>query len=113
MSVYNTTPNGSRGGIWQGGGGATVDEAGNFYFVTGNGNGSNDFNATGATFSQATNNFAMSVLKFVPSNGAPQLVDFFAPFNQAALTASDWDLGSGGALVLPDSAGSLAHPHLL
>jgi hypothetical protein len=113
LGVYNTTPNGLRGGIWQGGGGATVDEAGNLYFVTGNGLESNDFNATGATFSQATNNFAMSVLKFAPSNGVPVLVDFFTPFNQAALTAADFDLGSGAALVLPDSAGSRAHPHLL
>ena len=113
LSVYNTTPNGMRGGIWQGGGGATVDEAGNFYFVTGNGYASNDFNATGATFSQASNNFAMSVLKFAPSTGIQQLVDFFTPYNQAALTAQDLDLGSGAALVLPDSAGSSAHPHLL
>jgi hypothetical protein len=113
LSVYNTTPNGLRGGIWQGGGGLTVDESGNFYFATGNGYTSNDFNATGATFSQANNNFAMSVLKFTPSNGVPRLVDFFSPFNQAALTAKDLDLGSGAALVLPDSAGSSAHPHLL
>ncbi|HZV36376.1 MAG TPA: PA14 domain-containing protein [Verrucomicrobiae bacterium] len=112
LSVYNTTPNGLRGGIWQGGGGATVDPQGNFYYITGNGNGSTDFNATGSTFS-TTNNFAMSVLKFVPSNGVPVLTDFFTPYNQASLTSADSDLGSGAALVLPDSAGSAAHPHLL
>ena len=113
LSVYNTTPNGMRGGIWQGGGGATVDEAGNFYFLTGNGNSATDFNATNAAFSQATNNFAMSALKFTPSNGVPVLVDFFTPHDQASLTSTDQDSGSGAALVLPDSAGSTNHPHLL
>jgi uncharacterized repeat protein (TIGR03806 family) len=113
LSVYNTTPNGLRGGLWQGGGGATVDEAGNFYFLTGNGSVATDFNATNATFSQATNNFAMSALKFTPTNDVPTLVDFFTPHDQAASTASDGDLGAGGALVLPDSAGSTNHPHLL
>jgi hypothetical protein len=29
------------------------------------------------------------------------------------LNANDWDLGSGAPVVLPDSMGSAAHPHLL
>ena len=39
--------------------------------------------------------------------------DFFTPFNQDALNQVDADLGSGGIVLLPDSAGSPAHPHLL
>ncbi|MDB6110921.1 MAG: hypothetical protein JWR69_2671 [Pedosphaera sp.] len=109
LSVYNTTPNGGLGGFWQGGGGATVDAAGNFYFITGNGS----FNATGATFSQATNSFSMSVLKFAPTNGILTLVDYFSPHDQAALSGGDADFGSGAAIVLPDSVGSAAHPRLL
>ena len=35
--------------------------------------------------------------------------DFFAPFNNAALDSANHDLGSGGALLLPDQPG--AHPH--
>jgi len=109
VSVYNTTPNGGYGGFWQGGGGPTVDSAGYFYLVTGNGS----FDAVGPTFNQATNAFGSSVIKFAVSNGVPAIVDYFTPFNQAALSGFDQDLGSGAALVLPDSAGSAAHPHLL
>ena len=109
LSVFNSTPNGGLGGFWQGGGGATVDKNGYFYWETGNG----DFNATGATFAGGTNNFAMSVLKFALTNGVISLVDYFSPFDEAALSGGDADLGSGAALALPDSAGSAAHPHLL
>lgn len=108
LSVFNSTPNGGLGGFWQGGGGATVDENGYFYWMTGNGS----FNATGATFG-STNNFAMSVLKFAMTNGAISLVDYFSPFDEAALSGADADLGSGAPLVLPPSVGSASHPRLL
>ncbi|HTI68656.1 MAG TPA: chitobiase/beta-hexosaminidase C-terminal domain-containing protein [Candidatus Limnocylindria bacterium] len=109
LSVYNSTPNGGLGGFWQGGGGATVDDAGNLYLETGNGS----FNATGSTFDQAKNSFAMSVMKFSTTNGVLKLQDFFSPHDEASLSDADIDLGSGASIVLPDSVGSTAHPHLL
>ena len=109
LSVYCSTPNGGLGGFWQGGGGATVDSAGNLYYETGNGS----FDATGATFDQTRNSFAMSVLKFSPTNGILTLTDFFSPHDEGPLSDADSDLGSGASLVLPDSAGTPAHPHLL
>jgi len=33
--------------------------------------------------------------------------------NNQTLSDNDQDLGSGGVVILPDSAGSAAHPHLL
>ena len=39
--------------------------------------------------------------------------DYFSPSNQATLAVDDRDLGSGGVLLLPDSVGSAAHPHLM
>ncbi len=109
LSVFCSTPNGGLGGFWQGGGGATVDSAGNLYYETGNGS----FDATGSTFDQARNSFAMSVLKFSPTNGILTLTDFFSPHDEGPLSDADSDLGSGASLVLPDSAGTPAHPHLL
>lgn len=107
-SVYNSTPYGGLGGFWQGGGGAAVDSDGFLYLETGNGT----FDAVGKSFSQASNNFAMAILKFSVTNGI-KLVDYFAPSNAVALSGADQDLGASGPTVLPDSAGNAAHQHLL
>src|ERR1019366_8087392 len=41
------------------------------------------------------------------------VADYFTPNDQATLAANDTDLGSCGPLLLPDSVGSVAHPHLI
>ena len=41
------------------------------------------------------------------------VVDYFTPFNQLYLDQADIDLGSSGAVLLPDLAGSLPHQRLL
>jgi uncharacterized repeat protein (TIGR03806 family) len=41
------------------------------------------------------------------------MVDYFAPSNAVSLSDYDYDLGSSAPLILPDSAGSVAHPHLV
>ena len=105
-SIFNSTPNGGLGGFWDGGGGPSVDAQGNIYFQTGNG----DFNG-GLTISP-TGNYAMSLLKFTTTNGLA-MVDYFAPNNAVALSGGDQDLGSAAPIILPDSAGSTAHPHLV
>jgi len=107
VGVFNSTPNGSKGGFWHAGGGAAVDADGFLYLQTGNG----DFNAVGASY-DSTTSLSMSILKFATSNGL-QLVDYFAPSNAVSLSDGDQDLGSSGPIVLPDSAGSAAHPHLV
>jgi hypothetical protein len=106
VGVYNATPNGGLGGFWDGGGGPSVDAQGNLYFQTGNGTFDGGANIT------TTNNYAMSLLKLATTNGIT-LVDYFAPSNAVALSGSDQDLGSSAPIILPDSAGSAAHPHLV
>ena len=105
-SVFNTTPNGSAGGFWDGGGGPSVDAAGNLYLQSGNGT----FDG-GATITAASD-YAMSLLKFSTSNGLA-LADYFAPNNAVALSDGDQDLGASAPIILPDAVGSAAHPHLV
>jgi outer membrane protein assembly factor BamB len=101
--LFNTTPDGGLGGIWMSGTGPAADADGNIYVITGNG-----------TFDTAAprTNYGDSFIKLNPASGL-SVADFFTPANQSDLNEGDLDLGSGGAIVLPDSAGSEAHPHLL
>jgi len=99
VSVWNTTPAGGAGAIWASGAAPAVDGSGKLYFSTGNG-----------SFDGATC-FGCSVVKLSTASGL-SLADFFAPFNQSMLTSADNDFGSSGVVLLPDVAGTPAHPHL-
>jgi hypothetical protein len=102
IAVFNATPNGSQGAIWQTGDAPAVDSGNNLYVMTGNG--TFDANTGGV-------NFGDSFLKLTKSGSSLGLSDYFTPFDQANLNSSDQDVGSGGPLVLPDQPGT--HPHLL
>lgn len=102
-SVFNVTADGQEGGIWMGGTAPSVDDSGNMYLTTGNG--TFDLNNKG-------HNMSNSFIKLSTRNGLHP-VDTFTPFNASCLDGRDEDLGSAGVLVLPDQAGSGAHPHLL
>ncbi len=129
-AVWCTTPNGGLGGVWMGGNLITTDGTGALYFSTGNGTFGlynagrdpipSDFDAAGFPLSR---NFGDSVVKLVPdgttaSNPNPNgwglaVTDYFCPVDERDLDTGDLDLGSGGVVILPDSAGSAAHPKLL
>ena len=102
VSAYNTSPNGGLSGIWMSGAAPAVDTDGSLFFITGNGTFSAD---------QGGSDFGETFLKLAPSSLA--LSDYFTDGAQDALTSADADLGSGGLMLLPDEAGSSAHPHLL
>ncbi|MEV5510639.1 hypothetical protein [Streptomyces orinoci] len=85
--VFVTTPGTGQGGIWQAGQGLAVDEAGALYCVTGNGG----FRPDGSELGDC-------VVKLRPGLTP---ADWFAPFNNARLDATDADLGSAGPLLLP------------
>lgn len=104
--VYNVTPNGNQGwgAIWSSGDGPAADTNGNLYFETSNG----DFDGP------VSQDYGDCFVKLsVGSGGALAVTDYFAPFDQASLSSSDADMGSVGLILLPDSFGSGAHPHLV
>lgn len=128
--VLNATPNGSDGAFWMSGGKFSSDGQGNLYAMTGNGTFDGD-NSTGtvtglnAARFPVNGDFGDSFLKIAvdtvhnsPSNQnvngwGLQVNDYFTPFNQSFLNSHDRDLGSGAPLLLPDTVGDAAHPHLL
>lgn len=105
--------NAGEGGIWMSGGGLCVDPTNNNTLLFEVGNGTYG-NATGG-FTNPTE-FADSFVKISASsfpNGTTPPLDWFTPYNQAALQTSDADLGAGAPLLFPDSVGSSTHPHLM
>jgi len=97
--VFNSTPNGSDGGIWQSGCPPAADASGNLYVISGNG--TFDANTGGVDFGDS----------FLKLSSAGQVLDYFTPYDQSFLAAHDLDLGSGGSLLLPDQPTS--PPHLM
>lgn len=101
-TVFNTTPNAAAGGIWQGGAGPAADAGGNIFVVTSNG--TFDANLGGIDFGD-------SFLRLSTTSGGLAEADYFSPYNQGIMSSENLDLGSGGALILPDQPGPV--PHLL
>ncbi len=96
VAVFSDTTSGSLGGIWSAGQAPAVDSAGNLYFSTGNGS----FGATANNLQQTGNSF----IKLSPTL---QLLDYFTPFDSAAMNSGDADLGSSGLLLVPNTTYAL------
>jgi uncharacterized protein (TIGR03437 family) len=106
VAAYTDTPNWEAGAFWQGGAAPAADSSGNIYVVSANG--TFDVNLGGSDLGE-------SVIKLstAPASKSLTVADYFTPYNADELSLKDMDLGSSGALLLPDGAGSAAHPHLL
>jgi hypothetical protein len=92
ITPNGTGPKDGRAGIWMSGQGPALDDAGNVYFVTGDGS------------NNAATDLGDSVVK-VSLNAARklQVTDWFAPQNLQNLEDNDLDLGSSGAVLAPNS----------
>ena len=114
IAVFNTTPNGlngADGGIWGGGGAPAIDSGGDVYVSTGNG-----------VFDEAppppSNDYGDSLLRLHFMNGSTpngtnlSVAGWFTPYDQAQLSQSDADLGSGASVLFPNQTGS-GPQHLL
>ncbi|HET8910116.1 MAG TPA: hypothetical protein VFN23_01545 [Ktedonobacteraceae bacterium] len=93
-SVYNVTPGGFAGGVWESGAGLAADAHNHIYVISGNG--SFSYNIGGKDLGQ-------SFIKLDTTRGILNVLDAFTPFNQTCLNIGDHDVGSGGAITLPDN----------
>jgi hypothetical protein len=108
-SVLNVVPNGSEGSVWASGAGLAADSSGNIYFLDANGDFDTTMNASGFP---SNGDFGNAFIK-LSTTGGLAVADYFEMFDESQENSSDEDLGSGGALVLPDlSDGSGRTVHL-
>jgi hypothetical protein len=99
-SVLDLTPNGSEGSIWQSGGGLAADEQANIYALIANGTADTTLDANGFPINH---DYGNAFVKVSTTGGSLQVADYFNMFNTVTESGGDVDLGSGGAMVLPDS----------
>lgn len=110
-AVLNVAPNSGGVGpaIWMSGGGPAADSAGNVYLLTGNGAFETTLDSNGFPSGQ---DYGNSFLKIAAAAGSLRVADYFTMYNELAESAADQDLGSGGAMLLPDltdSGGVVRH----
>src|SRR5712664_1864286 len=95
--IYNATPNGYAGGMWESGTGMAADAQGNLYVVTGNGTVGDTANPTSPT------NRGESALKLTPSGSTLHVASYFTPQDYQVLNDSDLDYGTMGGFLIPNS----------
>lgn len=108
-AVLNLTPNGSEGSIWMAGAGLAADSNNFIYFL--DANGTFDPNLDANNF-PVDGDFGNGFIKVSTAYGNLEVADFFEPYNTVDESNEDEDLGSGGALVLPDlkdASGAVHH----
>jgi hypothetical protein len=110
-SVLNVVPNGSLGAFWSAGGGTAADPQGNIYLLSGNGDFGTSLDGNGFPVNK---NYGNGFLKISTTGGNLAVADYFEMSNTVSETNADQDLGSGGAMVLPDfTDGSGTTRHLV
>ena len=114
-TVLNLTANGStqggqEGAIWMSGSGPAADSLGFIYLLVGNG--TFDEGLDGRGFPRE-GNFGNAFVKIARSGSRLAVADYFAAHNALAESNADTDLGSGGAIVIPDIKDTKGNTHRL
>jgi len=109
VGVLNLTPNGSQGAIWQAGAGIASDGT-SLYLLDANGTFDTDLNAQGFP---VNGDYGNAFVKISKSNGKLTVADYFNMYNTVQESNADQDLGSGGAIVLPDITDNNGQVHHL
>ena len=106
-SVLNVTPNGNRGAIWAAGAGLAADSSGNIYFDDANGTFDTTLTQNGFPIN---GDYGNGLIKVSTKNKKMAVADYFNMYNTVTESNDDEDLGSGGAMVVPnikDSSGGV------
>jgi outer membrane protein assembly factor BamB len=101
VNVLDLTPNGHEGSLWMSGAGLAADSAGNIYPLLANGTFDTTLDNNGFP---SQNDYGNAFVRLSTASGGLAVADYFTMSNTAAESNADEDLGSGGALVLPDMA---------
>ncbi len=109
VSVIDITPNGSEGSVWMAGAGLAADSSNFIYFLAANGTFDPTLNTSGFP---VNGDYGNAFIKLSTAGGSLSVADYFTMYNTVSESDADEDLGSGGALVLPDlknAAGNTVH----
>ncbi|MFL6438897.1 MAG: pyrrolo-quinoline quinone [Terriglobales bacterium] len=102
VTMFVPTPDDAGGSIWQSGGGPAADVSGNIFVSVSNG---------GFDVPNGGRDYGDSFVRLTTTGNQLEPADYFAPFDQQVRNDNDWDLGSGGVMVVPDQ--SFGPRHLL
>jgi hypothetical protein len=108
-AILNLTPNGNDGSIWMAGNGLAADASGAIYFLDANGTLDPSFDTNGFPSMQ---DYGNAIVKLTTAGGKLAVADYFEPFDTVYDSMHDIDLGSGGAMLLPDltdASGTVRH----
>jgi outer membrane protein assembly factor BamB len=108
-AMLNLTPNGSEGSIWMAGAGLAADASGNIYFLDANGTFDTTLDGNGFP---TNHDYGNAFTKVSTASNSLSVADYFETSNTVSESTGDIDLGSGGALVLPDlqdTSGTVHH----
>ena len=106
VSVVNITPNGSEAAIWMSGAGLAADTSNNIYFLAGNGTFDTTLDVNG---NPNKGDYGNGFIKLSTAGNTLSVADYFNMHDTVSESNVDADLGSGGAMVLPDLKDSQAN----
>jgi uncharacterized protein (TIGR03437 family) len=88
-TIFNASPNGIKGAIWQSGRAPAINDNAEVYLVTGNG----DFDGQ-TSFGESALHLSATDLS---------VKDWYTPQEWSDLNGQDWDMGSTGAILIPNT----------
>ena len=102
-TVIDLTPNGHMGSAWMSGAGLAADSSNYIYFLMANGTFDTTLDGNGFPNQQ---DYGNAFVKLSTTNNQLAVSDYFTMYDTVSESNGDVDLGSGGALVLPDMTDS-------